>query len=339
MLYPFAKPQESGHLERAHGQRIYWEALGSPEGEPIVMLHGGPGAGCSAMSRRFFDLNKYRVILWDQRGCARSATPVDSMSPLEVMREREQMLKHLSFENMVEDMDALRAHLGIERWSVFGGSWGTTLALGYAQAFPDRVKRMLLRGVFTSSKEEIDWLYSEVGAAQMFPIEWVRFYTDFLSLASALRHQIKASPGELESREILGVFEKAFLSEDPQLQTRAALAWGQWEQSIMSLQGAAEVSPADHQRNFEMGLISCHLFLHDPVLLGRQLWSNLPLIASMPCDIVQGQFDAVTPAKTAWVLSQKMKNCRLQLIRQAGHASSDPELTRALVRVLDNWTF
>lgn len=339
MLYPPAQPQEHGHLELPHGQRIYWEALGAKNGEPIVMLHGGPGAGCSPMSRRFFDLKKYRVILWDQRGCARSAPVHAALSTEQVQATRGEMLRHLSFENMVLDMEALRAHLKIERWSIFGGSWGTTLALGYAQKFPDRVKRMLLRGVFTSTQEEINWLYSDRGAAQMFPLEWKRFHGDLMALAQSMGQNAKPLSTELAWREILSVFYRVFCEGSPGEQERAALAWGQWEQSIMSLEGSGTSAPSDHQRNFEMGLISCHLFLKDPHLLSEQMWSQMHRIESIPCDIVQGQFDAVTPAKTAWRLSQVMKNCRLQLVRQAGHASSDPQLSQALVRVLDEWVF
>ena len=348
MLYPPVKPTEFGHLELPHGQKIYWEALGSKAGEPIVMLHGGPGAGCSPMSRRFFDLKKYRVILWDQRGCGRSALPQEHLSDQELKTARREMLKHLSFDNMILDMEALRAHLKIERWSVFGGSWGTTLALGYAQRFPERVNKLLLRGVFTSTQEEINWLYSDQGAAQMFPLEWERFYGEWMALRQATgpNTELTKNPNTLQTsstglqwREILSDFYQAFCEGSQSVQERAALAWGQWEQSIMSLEGSGTSGPSDHQRNFEMGLISCHLFLNDPLLTSEEFWHQMPLMAHLPCDIVQGQFDAVTPAKTAWRLSQMMNNSRLQLVRQAGHASSDPQLTQALVRVLDAWVF
>jgi proline iminopeptidase len=185
----------------------------------------------------------------------------------------------------------------------------------------------------------------------MFPVEWQVFVEHFRALrsacgldASALNAAQKAlgDADELEPnrwQDILGVFYHALRHGDAALQKRAALAWGQWEQSIMSLQGAPSIGSMEHLRNFEMGLISCHLFLHDPVLNGSTLWEQMPVIASIPCDIVQGQFDAVTPAQTAWKLSQVLNACRLQLIRQAGHASTDPELTRALVGVLDSWVF
>ena len=345
MLYPPAVPDEHGLLERSHGQKIYWEALGNPRGEPIVMLHGGPGAGCSGTQRRFFDLNKYRVILWDQRGCARSAEHALGR------QERETMLEHLSFENMVQDMEALRAHLKINAWSLFGGSWGTTLALAYAQAHPSRVKRMLLRGVFTSTSSEINWLYSPKGAAQMFPVEWQVFLAHYRALKNACglsgtpsgavadKFDAARDAEDLKWQDILGVFYQALRHGTPTVQERAALAWGLWEQSIMSLQGVPSLASMEHLRNFEMGLISCHLFLHDPVLNGTQLWDQMQRIAAIPCNIVQGQFDAVTPAQTAWKLSQVLQACQLQLVRQAGHASSDPELTRALVVVLDSWAF
>jgi len=333
MLYPHVEPHHHAYLERGAGGRIYYEECGNVKGEPIVMLHGGPGAGCSAMSRRFFNLNKYRVILWDQRGGARSASSTQNPG------DRERMLKHLSFTSMLEDMEALRAHLSIAQWSIFGGSWGTTMALGYAQAHPLRVKRMLLRGVFTATPSEINWLYSPNGAAQMFPKEWDVFLSHLDALREACSLQPKGAQEALKWRDILEVFDHALRHEARQIQERAAQAWGAWEQSIMSLQGVPLSSAADHQRNYDMGLISCHLFLNDPVLNSKQLWERMHTIETIPCTIVQGQFDVVTPAQTAWRLSQTLKDCELQLVRQAGHASSDSDLASALVKVLDNWVF
>jgi proline iminopeptidase len=334
MLYPSIEANHWGLLEVGVGEQIYWEECGDESGEPIVFVHGGPGAGCSEVSRRFFNPQKYRAILFDQRGAGRSPSKSE--------------LSELTLKHMVEDMELLRKHLEIERWILFGGSWGTTLSLAYAKTHPTHVKGLLLRGVFTASASELSWLYEEGGASQIFPQQWAAF--------AEILKQSKESSGNNEKqlpisnkrcaevrldttwKDHLSAYLKALKSEDLDNQRKVAFSWANWEHSIMSILGSPKITKADNERNHTMAIQSCHLFLNDPWLRDEKRWETFAEVEHLPCLIVQGQFDIVTPMKTASVLHQRWKNSRLLQVPGAGHASSDPELMKALINSLDHWS-
>ena len=337
MLYPTIEPRRHGMLVVGSREKIYWEECGDPSGEPIVFVHGGPGAGCSEVSRRFFNPKKYRVILFDQRGCGRSKSTGETTE-----------LSDLTLEHMVQDMECLREHLGINSWILFGGSWGTTLALAYAKLFPKHVKGLLLRGVFTASQVELAWLYQEGGASQIFPQEWTAF-----SAIHQLEEKLIQGTQEFFTQEIkkegrhlqtswkdhLSAYLRVLQSGEKQLESDAAFSWASWEHSIMSVQGLPKLTTDNQYRNRSMALQSCHLFLNDAWLRDEKRWSSFTDIEYLPLLIVQGQYDIVTPMKTAFELHQRWGNSRLLKIQGAGHASSDPELTQALIHALDEWSF
>lgn len=320
MFYPSIAPNQSGYLAVGEGHEIYWEECGHPKGEPIIFLHGGPGAGCSEMSRRFFNPQKFRVILFDQRACGRSK----SKDPL----------LGLTLENLVRDMESLRIKLGVEQWTLFGGSWGSTLALAYASSYPQLVKGMILRGVFTSTNDELAWLYQEGGASRMFPKEWSEFK------ANTVKLKAMDKPQEVDFfiwRSVLQTHYKALLGQDTRWRDLACLTWAQWEQSVMSLSGLPRLGPSDVERSFNMALISCHLFLHDAWLNEESKWQSFDALKAIPCHIVQGQFDVVTPMHTAFKLHQLLPKSQLTVAREAGHASGDAQLAQALIKTLDAW--
>ena len=319
MFYPSISPIQSGYLPVGEGHDMYWEECGNPKGRPILFLHGGPGAGCSEMSRRFFNPQKFRVILFDQRGCGRSkcADP----------------LLGLSLDNLVRDIEALRIKLGIERWTLFGGSWGTTLALAYASLYASRVQGLILRGVFTSTRAELAWLYQEGGAARVFPKEWQEFKEN----TSRLNLSGRSSVDFFDWRSVLQAHLIHLKGENYTKRDEASLNWAQWEQSVMSVSGLPRVTQSDVGRSFNMALISCHMFLNDPWLIDESRWTQFDYLLDKPCHIVQGQFDVVTPMHTAFQLHQKLPKSQLTVAREAGHASGDAALAQALIKTLDEW--
>ena len=314
MLYPPIEPHSQGVLDVGDGHHLYWEACGNPQGQPVVFLHGGPGAGCSAQSRRFFDPQKYRTILFDQRGCGRSR-PLGSTD-------------HNDLAHLVQDMELLRQHCAVDAWVLFGGSWGSTLALAYVQAHPDRVTALVLRGVFTASADELAWLYTEGGASQLFPEAWAKFSTAL---------------GDDHSGDLLASYANRLSRGDPEAQVQAALAWCAWEDSLCSIESETP-SSLDPDACWAMARISVHLFVHDadlktgfawPTGHGRAFLPNAP----MPCIVVQGRFDVVTPLATAWDLHQAWPGSELRIVHNAGHSSSDPALQQVLVEAMDGLVF
>jgi proline iminopeptidase len=322
MLYPPIQPFITGMLDVGQGHLIYFEACGNPSGIPVVFLHGGPGGGCSETSRRFFDPARYRTVLFDQRGCGRS-TPHASESPVNI--------EHISTQLLVQDIERLRTHLGIARWAICGGSWGCTLALAYAQQHFDRVTGIVMRGVFGAQQRELDWLYKAGGASQIFPKEWEAFET---------QESMTANP-----QSLLQTYNDTLENSNPAINERAALAWCAWESSLCSIHPSAVVtappSPADIKHSLAMARISAHLFTHDPALLANNtLWQTtgqpLDYLAGIAGIIVQGQFDMVTPALTAWQLHKAWAGSELRMVHTAGHTSSDPALQASLVLALDD---
>ncbi|RZQ62862.1 prolyl aminopeptidase [Amycolatopsis suaedae] len=305
-LYPPTAATGSGLLDVGDGHRIYWETAGNPAGKPAVVLHGGPGAGLAPMSRRHFDPDAYRVVLVDQRGAGHSEPRLD--------------LSANTTWHLVDDLERLRDHLGIERWQLFGGSWGATLALAYAQTHPERVSEIVLRGVFTCRQSELDWIYRG-GAGMLFPEAWA----DFLAPLPADRH---ADP--------LGGY--ADLIDDPGTRDRAALAWSAWEGAIVSLlpQRGYHETYADPAFAVPFARLALHYFTHGAWLEPGQLIRDAGKLAGIPGVIVQGRYDVVCPPVTAYELHRAWPDSRLHLL-PAGHAVTDPGMLRHLRQATDGF--
>lgn len=305
-LYPPIDPFDQRMLDVGNGHRVYVEQVGRPDGIPVVVFHGGPGGGCSPMMRRFFDPSVYRVVLFDQRGCGRSRP-------------------HASVENnttwdLVADAELIRETLGIERWIAFGGSWGATLSLVYAQAHPDRVTALVLRGVFLMTKPELDWFYGG-GAGKFWPDLWSRF--------------VSLVPPE-ERDDLIGAYHRRLFSGDIPTELRFARAWAQWENALASIDshGFGGEPPSDYARAFAR--LENHYFVNGGFLNeSQQILENMDRIAHIPGYIVQGRFDMICPPASAFELSRLWAGARLDLVPLAGHALSEPGIADALVRIMD----
>jgi proline iminopeptidase len=307
-FYPATDPHADGMLDVGDGHHVYWEVSGNPGGKPVVFVHGGPGAGTSPLQRRFFDPDAYRIVLFDQRGCGRSTPHVATRDPDE----------HNTTWHLVSDMEALREHLGIERWQLFGGSWGATLALAYAQRHPDRVTEIILRGVFLLRRSELDWLYRG-GAGALFPQEWAAF--------SAL----------VPDGDILDGYRE--LVADPDRAAAAASAWSAWEGSIVSLvdNPALTTTYADPRFAIAFAKIGLHYFTHGGWLAEAQLIRYAGKLTGIPGRIVQGRYDVVTPPVTAWELHRAWPDSTLTILPKAGHAVTDFGVLDALLAATDEF--
>jgi proline iminopeptidase len=306
--YPPLEPYAAGHLEVGHGHRLYFEESGNPTGKPVVFLHGGPGGGTEAKQRRFFDPRAYRIVLFDQRGCGRS-TPFAS-------------IEHNTTWDLVADIEALRRHLRIERWQVFGGSWGSSLALAYAQRHPDRVSAMVLRGVFLLRKREIDWFYQD-GANHLFPEAWEHF----------LEPIAPAERGDLVS-----AYHRRLTGDDPVERTRAAKAWSIWEgRTSYLLPNEGYVGRmAEEAFALAFARIECHYFKHGGwVDAERGLLEHADRLRGIPGVIVQGRYDVVCPAESAWALHRAWPEAGLEMVEDAGHAAHEPGILHRLIQATD----
>lgn len=305
-LYPPVDPFDQQMLDVGDGHRIYVEQCGRPDGVPVIVLHGGPGGGCSPTMRRFFDPDVYRVILFDQRGCGRSRP-------------------HASVENnttwhLVEDIELIRRTLDIPRWIVFGGSWGATLSLVYAQTHTKRVAYLVLRGVFLMTRAELDWFYGG-GAGQFWPDVWERF--------------TRLVPEE-ERGDLMTAYGKRLFSGDPVLETRFGRAWASWENALASIEadGVTGESPAEYARAFAR--LENHYFTNGGFLSGDDhILSRMHLLCDTPGSIVQGRYDMICPPVSAWKLSRAWPKGELKLVSHAGHALSEPGITAELVQVMN----
>ena len=306
-LYPFIEPHERGHLDVGDGHRIYWEACGNPNGKPAVFLHGGPGGGCNSDHRRLFDPQKYRIVLFDQRGCGRSVPNAS--------------LDANTTPHLVEDIERLRAFLKIERWQVVGGSWGATLALLYAQAHPERVTELVLRGIFAGRAKEIAWLY-QFGASELFPEAWMRF--------------IGPIP-EAERSDLLHAYHRRLTSDDEMVRVNAARSWCAWEASVMTLLPRATSYTASDESLLALARIETHYFVHDCFIEEGQVLRDAHKLVGIPGVIVQGRYDVVTPATTAYDLHLTWNGSRLEIIPDAGHATSEPGILRRMVQATDDF--
>jgi proline iminopeptidase len=307
-FYPPLDTHADGMLEVGDGHRIYWEVSGKPDGKPVVFLHGGPGSGTSPLQRRFFDPEVYRIVLFDQRGCGRSMPHVATKDPDE----------HNTTWHLVADMELLREHLGIERWQLFGGSWGATLAMAYAQTHPSRVSEIILRGVFLLRQSELDWLYRG-GASALYPEEWATF--------SSL----------VPSGDTLEGYQR--LLRDPARAAEAAVAWSTWEASVVALSPNPNLVASYAEPRFAIAFakLALHYFTHNGWLDDEQLIRDAGKLAGIPGRIVQGRYDVVTPPVTAWDLHQAWPDSTLNLLPRAGHAITDYGVVDALLDATDEF--
>lgn len=283
---------------------IYYEQCGNPNGKPVVFLHGGPGGGIEPRHRRFFDPGAYRIILFDQRGCGRS-TPYAS-------------LVDNTTQDLVADIERLREHVGVERWQVFGGSWGSTLALAYAQAHRERVLELVLRGIFTFTPEEMDWFYLE-GTRVLFPDA----YHDFIS----------AIP-EAERGDIIGAYHRRLTHNDPDVRRNAARAWSMWECRVATLMPDPGLVAHCNDATFTLAFarIECHYFVNKGFFPSpTALLDGMDAIADVPGIIVHGRYDVICPPRNAWRLHKAWPSSTLRIVEDAGHSANEPGITSALI--------
>jgi proline iminopeptidase len=304
-LFPPIEPYETGFLE-VDGHCVYWEKVGHPAGIPAVFLHGGPGGGCTAEHRRIFDPARYNALLFDQRGCGRS-TPFAS-------------LENNTTWDLVADIELLRGVMGAEKWLVFGGSWGSTLALAYAQTHPERVSRLVLRGIFTLRRAELLWFYQE-GASWLFPDKWEGF----------------VAPIPVEERgDLMAAYHKRLTGEDRAAQIEAARAWSIWEHDTITLLHNATYAAQGAEEDYALAFarIENHYFVNHGFFEEGQLIANAGKLVGIPGVMVQGRYDACTPARTAWDLHRAWPEAEFVLVPDAGHAWSEPGIRDALLAAL-----
>jgi proline iminopeptidase len=315
-LYPPIQPYDSGLLDVGDGHRIYWETSGNPDGKPVVFLHGGPGAGCNNDHRRQFAPEAYRIVLFDQRNCGRSIPGAGNPAV---------SLQTNTTPQLVADMERLREHLGIGRWQLFGGSWGSALALAYAQAHPDRVTEMVLRGVFTSRRRELAWYYQEGGASRIFPDRWEEFV---------------APIPEDERHDLIAAYHRRLSGADMFTRVRAARAWCRWEGSTVTLlpdAGWAGQFGAADRTLVSLARIENHYFAHRGFLEAGQLIRNVARIRHIPCVIVQGRYDVCTPMDTAWELHRAWPEAEFHIVQDAGHVYTEPGVLHHLIEATDRF--
>ena len=301
-LYLQTEPFRRFTLPVGDGHTLYVEMCGNPEGKPAVVLHGGPGAGCSPFMRRFFDPEHYCVILFDQRGAGRS-TPSGSLEANTTW-------------HLVEDLERIRVHLDIESWLVFGGSWGSTLALLYAQAYPERVTEMVLRGIFTMTREELDWFYGG-GASRFFPEAWAAF--------------VEPIP-EDERDDLIAAYARRLIDGDESEQLRFARPWVRWESASAVLRPPKSVAVAGGAHSRAFARIENHYFVHRGWLeQDDQIIANMGRLHGIPGMIVQGRYDIICPPHTATEVANAWPDAVLRLVDDAGHALSEPGIASALV--------
>ncbi|WP_066703382.1 prolyl aminopeptidase [Celeribacter ethanolicus] len=305
-LYPQIAVYDHRMLDVGDGHKLYVEQSGNPAGIPVVVLHGGPGGGCSPYMRRYFDPSLYRIILFDQRGCGKSR-PFASVEANTTW-------------HLVADIERIREALGIERWMVFGGSWGATLGVAYAETHPERVIHLVLRGVFLARKSELDWFYAG-GAGRFWPMHWAEFRD--------------AIPPE-ERGDLITAYHRRLFSGDHRQEVTYGRIWSRWENALASLgsDGVVGDPGPDYARTFAR--IENHYFINKAFLdHDGQLLRNVDRIAEVPGTIVQGRFDMICPPETAYELHKAWPKSRLIMVGQAGHALSEPGITEALVMTMD----
>ncbi len=309
-LYPEIEPFDSGFLPVSPLHTLYYEQSGNPNGKPVVFLHGGPGGGTNAKCRRFFDPAIYRIVLFDQRGCGKSTPHAE--------------LTDNTTWDLVADIERVREHLGVDRWQVFGGSWGSTLALAYAQTHPDKVSELVLRGIFMLRRWELEWFYQK-GCDALYPDAWETY--------------LDAIP-EVERGDLMSAYHRRLTSSDAKTRTDAARAWSVWEGATSFLwQDKTHIeSSAEDEFALAFARIECHYFVnggffeHDD-----QLLRNVERIRNIPAVIVQGRYDVVCPLRSAWDLHRAWPEADLHIVQDAGHSAFEPGILHALVETTDRF--
>ena len=309
-LYPEIQPHRTGHLRVSALHEIYYEECGNPQGRPVVFVHGGPGGGADASARRFFDPARYRIVLFDQRGCGRSR-------PHAELRENTTPL-------LVADMEVLREFLGIDRWVVFGGSWGSTLALAYAEAHPQRVLGLILRGIFLLRPAEIAWFYQH-GASEIWPDRWEEYLAPI-------------PPAERD--DLLGAYHRRLVGDDREVALAAARAWSIWEGTTSHLYESEKTVARFGAEAFALALarIEAHYFVNRGFFeKPDQLLRDVDRIRAIPGVIVQGRYDVVCPMTSAWDLHRAWPEAELRIVPDAGHSAFEPGIVHELVSATDRY--
>jgi proline iminopeptidase len=309
-LYPEIEPFDSGFLKVSALHTLYYEQSGNPNGKPVVFLHGGPGGGTNAKCRRFFDPAVYRIVLFDQRGCGKS-TP------------HAELIDNTTWD-LVADIERLREQLAIDRWQVFGGSWGSTLALAYAQTHPDKVTELVLRGIFMLRRWELEWFYQK-GCDALYPDAWETY--------------LNAIP-EAERGDLMNAYYRRLTGDDAQARSGAARAWSVWEGATSFLwQDTSHIaSSAEDEFALAFARIECHYFVnggffeHDD-----QLLRNVECIRAIPTVIVQGRYDVVCPMRSAWDLHRAWPEADLRIVQDAGHSAFEPGIMHELLEATDRF--
>lgn len=306
-LYPEIEPYHHFRLQVDDLHSLYVEECGNPRGVPVVFLHGGPGAGCEPHHRRYFNPDVYRIVLFDQRGCGRSTPHAE--------------LERNTTWDLVDDMERIRQRLDIDQWLLFGGSWGSTLALAYGETHPQRVSGMVLRGIFLARQQDIDWFYQQ-GASRLFPDIWEQYLAPIA--ASERQHMVKAYYRELTS-------------ENPQTREAAARAWSGWEGMTATLLPNPQVVNhfTELQAALSIARIECHYFVNQSFLDANQLLNNAHRLRGIPGHIIHGRYDVICPLEQAWELHRAWPEAQLRIIADAGHAVVEPGITTALLDATD----
>jgi proline iminopeptidase len=310
-LYPPIQPYDSGHLGVGDGHSLYWELCGNPDGKPVVFLHGGPGGASSPDHRRQFNPDKYKILVFDQRGCGKS-TPFAN-------------LENNTTWDLVEDIEKLRTQVAkVEKWQAFGGSWGSTLALAYAQTHAERVTELVLRGIFLFQQYELDWLYKEGGASSLYPDKWEEFV---------------APIPENERGDLLQAYRKRLTSDDPALQLQAAKAFSAWEGNVVTLLPSPEVMEefTEGVKAIAIARIENHYMIHKGWLEEGQLLRDVDRIRNIPGVIVQGRHDCCTPPRAAWALKKAWPEVDLRIVPDGGHLYNEPGILDGLIRATDKF--
>ncbi|MFZ5890941.1 MAG: prolyl aminopeptidase [Myxococcota bacterium] len=307
-FYPEIQPYRSGYLPVGSGHSVYFEESGNPNGKPVVFLHGGPGGGTSPKQRRFFDPQRYRIVLFDQRGCGKS-------------RPHASLVDNTTW-HLVADIELLREHLGIPRWQVFGGSWGSTLALAYAEKHPDRVTELVLRGIFLVRRWELEWFYQS-GTSLLFPDAWEKY-------------EALIPPAERD--DFIAAYHRRLTSPDPAVQKEAARIWSVWEASTSHLLPDEEYirSCAGDEFSLAFARIESHYFVNGGFLAREnQLIEDVGKIRHLPAVVVQGRYDVVCPMQSAFELCRAWPEARLAIVPDAGHSAYEPGIVHELVSATD----
>ena len=308
VLYPEIEPTASGWMTTDSVHKVYWEECGNPHGLPVIVLHGGPGGAVNPSMRRYFDPAKYRIVMFDQRGCGKSRPNAS--------------LEANTTWDLIADIERLREQLGIEKWVVFGGSWGSTLSMAYAITHPERAQALVLRGIFLLTKKELCWFYQD-GASMIFPDAWERFV---------------APIPEKERHDLMGAYYKRLMGNDEKARTEAAVAWSSWEGETVSVEGPASRPDKFAEPEFAVAFARIeNWYFTNGGFFPTENWliENVDRMRHIPTWIAQGRFDVVTPISGAWALHKAWPEAKLDIVPDAGHASTEPGIIDSLIRATD----